>query len=217
MAVITRKSEICDLKLTGREIQTSINVEKYQALAYMTPPYGPLLKQKVEQKWLDWVETIAEAPWINHWVNSPLVEQLVAQSNQSEQSLEAYTPGGELVPTNKCIAHTRGQELFIGKLCLYIFTNATWGFGVEDWLNKPYGMLPKSKIRVNRSLPLMISSILKAQGLKNLPLNRKLLWDPPIYRGCGLQIPPEYGTFDRWLEKLWFEVLEEVALSSKKF
>lgn len=62
-----------------------------------------------------------------------------------------------------------------------------------------------------RAYTLVVSSILKAQGLKNLPLNRKLLWDPPIYRGCGLEIPPEYGTFDRWLEKLWFEVLEEVA------
>lgn len=201
MAIVTRKSEICDLKLTGRETQTSINVEKYQALAYMTPPCGPLLKQKVEQRWLDWIETVAEAPWLRHWTHSSMVEQ----------SVEDYTPGGELVLNSKCVAHARGQTLYIGRLCLYIFTNAVWGFGVEDWLNKPYGIHPTAGTKKNISYTQAVSSIITAQELKTLPTNRKLLWDPPIYRGCGLEIPPEYGTFDRWLDKLWFEVLEEVA------
>lgn len=181
-------------------MQDHINVDKYEALAYLSDPYGRLLLKKVENEWPRWLHTVAEASWLSHWTRS----KLIVGNNR------ALTPGGHTVDPEHSQAHLHNKLVDVSRLGLQLFIDAVWGFGIEQWLKYPWGSNAASCTKTKNNYPLMISTILKAQGVKSLPLSRKELWDQPIYRGCGLEVPPEFGTLDRWLENLWLEVVEEV-------
>ena len=85
-----------------------------------------------------------------------------------------------------------------GNVPLMIFSSAVWGFGFERWLKE--GRQPMYKI-------------LELQGVSSPKTiqHRTHLCDDKLYRGCGLELPPEYGDLDRWLEPLW----QQVCNSSK--
>lgn len=100
---------------------------------------------------------------------------------------QCTTPSDLLCPEGSC-----------GNVPLMIFSSAVWGFGFERWLKESRKPLYK---------------ILELQGVRGpgTVLHRTHLLDEKLYRGCGLQLPPEYGDLDRWLEPLW----QQVCSSSK--
>ena len=160
--------------LTGREFQDSFNTEKYVALACQQPR-GIILRQLVEQQWVEWCDMVAQAPWKAYLKRSKYLKQ------------QCTTPSNELCSEGSC-----------GNVPLMIFSSAVWGFGFEKWLKESRKPMYK---------------ILELQGVKDPKTiqNRTHLWDDKLYRGCGLQLPPEYGALDRWLESLW----QQVCSSSK--
>ena len=98
--------------LTGREFQTSFNVEKYVALAYQQPR-GKLLQELVELDWVEWCDRVSQSPWKAYWRRSKYWKQ------------QCTTPGDMLCLDGSC-----------GGVPLVIFSSAVWGFGVEGWLKK---------------------------------------------------------------------------------
>lgn len=164
--------------LTGREFQNSFNTEKYVALACQQPR-GVLLRQLVEQQWVEWCDLVAQAPWKAYWKRSKYWKQ------------QCVTPSNAPCVEGSC-----------GTVPLVIFSSAVWGFGFEGWLKKP-----------SRVVNAPLHEVLKLQGVKDPKAiqNRTHLWDDKLYRGCGMQLPPEYGDLDRWLEPLW----QQVCNSSK--
>ena len=99
---------------------------------------------------------------------------------------QCTTPSDLLCPEGSC-----------GNVPLMIFSSAVWGFGFEGWLKK-----------AGRAANAPLHEVLKLQGVKDPKQiqHRTYLWDDKLYRGCGLQLPPEYGDLDRWLEPLWQKV-----------
>lgn len=84
-----------------------------------------------------------------------------------------------------------------GSIPLTVYSCAVWGFGVEEWLKKQ-----------GRAARAPMYEILKLQGVKDpkVVLNRTHMWDEKLFRGCGMQLPAEFGDLDRWLEPLWKQV-----------
>ena len=82
-----------------------------------------------------------------------------------------------------------------------ILSTAVWGFGYEEWLKM--GNVAAEYKGLNKPT----STIIKLQQMKNPSTVRKYMYDDALYRGCGLQVPAEYGELDRWLEQLWQKVL----------
>ena len=164
--------------ITGREFQETFNVEKYTALAYQQPR-GKLLQQMVEERWDDWCEIVAKAPWKTYWKRSKYYKQ------------QCVSPVDSVCPAYGC-----------GTVPLAIYSCAVWGFGVEEWLK-----LTGRKART----PLY--EILKLQGVRDprVITQRKNMLDEKLLRGCGMQMPAEFGDLDRWLEPLW-----QQACSSSK-
>ena len=161
--------------LTGREFQNSFNVEKYTALAYQQPR-GILLRQLVEQEWVEWCDRVAQAPWKAYWKRCRLWKQ------------QCTTPSDQPCSEGSC-----------GNVPLAIYTSAVWGFGIEGWLMKQ-----------GRAANAPLYEILRLQEVANprTVQHRTHLWDDKLYRGCGLQIPAEFGDLDRWLEGLWLKTTE---------
>ena len=89
-----------------------------------------------------------------------------------------------------------------GNVPLVIFSSAVWGFGVDHWLMK-----------TGRAARAPLYEIMRLQQIKDprIVTHRTHLWDDKLYRGCGIQLPAEYGDLDRWLEPLW----QQVCNSSK--
>lgn len=89
-----------------------------------------------------------------------------------------------------------------GSVPLVIFSRAVWGFGIEEWL----------KMR-GRAARKPLYEILHLQGVRDprIITQRTHMLDDKLYRGCGLQLPAEFGDLDRWLEPLW----QQVCSSSK--
>ena len=168
--------------LTGREFQESFNLEKYIALAYQQPK-GKLLQQMVEERWLDWVDTVANAPWRTYWKKSKYWKQ------------PGYTPGNMHYDDARC-----------GNVPLTIYSSAVWGFGIDGWLKKP-GVSPQAPVY----------DVLLLQNVKDprIVRNRTHMWDDKLYRGCGLQLPAEFGYLDRWLEPMWQEVCKQAELADQ--
>ena len=159
-------------------MQESIDITKYQALAYLTEPHGKLLFAQVNKYWNDWLCIVSKASWLKHWILSP-----IALSTQA-----AYTPTGMDIPTQYSTTAINYKTLNTGKIGLQVFIDAVWGFGIESWLEKPQ----------NEKYTLITSTMLKNQNIPQIPRNRKELWDTPLYESCGLEIPPEYGALARW-------------------
>lgn len=97
-----------------------------------------------------------------------------------------------------------------GSVPLTIYSCAIWGFGVEQWLTK-----------TGRAARAPAYEILKLQEVQypRTILNRTHMWDEKLLRGCGMQMPSEFGYLDRWLEPLWQKAckqLEEAQRNSSK-
>ena len=81
-----------------------------------------------------------------------------------------------------------------GSVPLTVYSAAVWGFGVEEWLKK-----------TGRAARAPLYEILRLQGVNDprLIAQRKNMLDDKLLRGCGMQLPTEFGDLDRWLEPLW--------------
>lgn len=104
---------------------------------------------------------------------------------------QCVSPGDSVCPVYGC-----------GTIPLAIYSCAVWGFGVEEWLKL-----------TGRKARAPVYEILKLQEVKDprTILGRKNMWDEKLLRGCGMQMPSEFGYLDRWLEPLW----QQVCNSSK--
>lgn len=176
-----------DFGLTGNEFQDVFNVDKYIALAYQQPK-GVLLLEKVEEDWPNWCEIVADAPWLKYWKRSGLRNE------------PCITPLQQSCSVGGC-----------GAVPLVIFSTAVWGLGIDGWLrtaDTPFRPLSRTDTRpVNPA----VTEMLRLQGIKCLNIERKYLWDAKLYRGCGIQLPPELGELDRWLQPRW----DHICNSSK--
>ena len=113
MRVRTESSQTFDFGLTGHETQDNFNLTKYKELAYRSPR-GIRLSALVEDKWLDWVQIVDEAPWLTNWKRSRL--------------LDLETPG--VTPLG--VRVEPGHQALIAQ-CLY--SEAIWGYGIFRWLD----------------------------------------------------------------------------------
>lgn len=169
MRVKTPQAQTFDFGLSGRETQTSFNVEKYKALTYGNPK-GVQFRQLIDANWKDWLEIVENASWLSNW----------RQSDIYKVDRAAVSPGG-------CVYAGYPRQIIAAN----VFAEAVWGFGLADWL------------RGDRVSPEVPRSLYRLQCVKCPNALRNHQWDQPIYRGCGIQIPCEYGDLDRWLESLW--------------
>lgn len=87
-----------------------------------------------------------------------------------------------------------------GAVPVTVFGTAVWGFGIEGWLMKQ-----------GRAAHAPLYELLKLQGVKNPKTvqHRTHMIDDKIFRGCGKQIPSEFGDLDRWLEPLWQQACKQ--------
>ena len=197
MYVNTLSNPKMEFKLSGREIQESINEDKYLSLAYSNTR-GLALADLVEERWASWVAKVETAPWLRNWVRSPLRDQV------------ATTPRGQICE-NACSG-----------IALAIYINTVWGIGIDNWLRGPAQALlsanttalgsASGKAKVNE--PMVC--ILKLQNVRCPNQARTYMWDEVLYRGCGTHLPIEVGELDRWLEPLWLEVLERESEARKQ-
>ena len=104
--------QISDFK--GHTIHDSINVEKYKALAYMSPK-GSLLYSKVLKNWNTWINKVADAPWLRQWTRSKL------------WGLRGSLPSG-------CDIDWIG-EVEVSQIALGIYVEAVWSIGIENKIN----------------------------------------------------------------------------------
>lgn len=174
--------------LTGKEFQYDFNTEKYIALAYQQPK-GRLLQELVELNWDDWCYLVAEAPWRTYWKKSKYWKQ------------QCVTPSDMLCCVSGC-----------GSVPLAVYGAAVWGFGLEGWLKRAPGSAGSNSTRA----PMY--EVLRLQGVQNPRVvnNRTHMWDDKLYRGCGMLLPAEFGTLDRWLEPLWQQACKQCDHSSSK-
>lgn len=114
--------ELISFGITGREFQNSFHAEKYEAIAFQQPK-GILLQKLVEERWDEWSNIVAEAPWRSYWKKSIYIRQA------------SLTPAGKSCINEGC-----------GNVPLAIYTTAVWGFGVEGWL-KNQGRAAKAPAR----------------------------------------------------------------------
>ena len=150
------------------------NSIKYQALAYMVQPYGPKLAEAVEDDWLTWLKTIEKAKWLKRWRH-----YLSTHSSYA-------TPKGNLLELSTFDAQ-------LNSIALLLYSNAVWGFGIEDWLKRAN---PK-KVTTIESLNNSVSKLFTPSNF----------FDQQILKRTNLLIPQEYGDLDRWLEKLWLDII----------
>lgn len=104
---------------------------------------------------------------------------------------QCVSPGDSVHPVYGC-----------GTVPLAIYSCAVWGFGIEEWLKL-----------TGRKARAPVYEVLRLQEVKDPStiLGRKNMWDEKLLRGCGMQMPSEFGDLDRWLEPLW----QQVCNSSK--
>lgn len=197
MRVKTEKSQMFDFGLTGRDEQNEFNLEKYKELACGSPR-GATLAQIVDERWIQWLRIVDDAPWLRNWNKS----LLLADSRRSLDShlLKGSTPLGRVL--------VDGELGHQARIAYSIYAEAVWGYGVLGWLDHDSrGKLKQGAIgtdsRVKSSSALRC--IWKLQSVKCPSTTRKYMFDDAIYRGTGLLVPCEFGDLDRWLEPLWFE------------
>ena len=192
MRVRTQNDQTFDFGLNGREIQDTFNLTKYKELAYRSPR-GSRLSALVEERWLNWVQTVDEAPWLSNWRRSP---HLVRSVDNTSHHAPATTPFGAQVES--------GHQAYIA---LYTYIAAVWGYGILGWLSDPKQC--RGDISADARTSHALKSLYELQGVKKPNLARTYLVDDSIYRGTGLIVPCEFGDLDRWLEPMWFEVCQE--------
>lgn len=198
MRVRTQNDQTFDFGLNGREIQDIFNLTKYKELAYRSPR-GSRLSALVEERWLDWVQTVDEAPWLSNWRRSP---HLVRSVDDTSHHAPATTPFGALIEP--------GHQAYIA---LYTYIAAVWGYGILGWLSDPRKR--KGDLSVDARTSHALKALYELQGVKKPNLARTYLVDDSIYRGTGLIVPCEFGDLDRWLEPMWFEVCQEFQAQAR--
>lgn len=178
-----------DFGLKGSEFQDVFNVDKYIALAYQQDS-GILLMDQVLEHWPDWCKIVANAPWLRYWKRSGSIQE------------PCVTPEDNACPVVGC-----------GNVPVTIFSTAVWGFGIDGWLRIPgRPFRPLSRDTAGRGpVNPALREILRLQNAQKTKTERKYMWDDKLYRGCGIQLPPEFGELDRWLQPMW----EQVCNSSK--
>ena len=178
-----------DFGIKGSEFQDVFNVDKYVALAYQQPN-GILLQEQIELHWEEWCRIVADAPWLKYWKRSKYIQQ------------ECVTPADMLCLVSGC-----------GSVPLIVFGTAVWGFGIDGWLKAPGVVFrPLSRDAAGRGpVNPALTEVLRLQNAKSTKTERKYMWDDKLYRGCGIQLPPEFGALDRWLQPMW----ERTCTSSK--
>lgn len=201
MRVKTETSQIFDFGLTGKEEQNEFNLEKYKELAYGSPR-GAALAQIVDERWLQWLKIVDDAPWLRNWHKS----LLLAGSRRSLGLPESHLLKGSTPLGRVLVDEELGHQ---ARIAYSIFAESVWGYGVLGWLDRDSrGKLKQGAIgtgsRVKSSCALRC--IWRLQNVKHPSTTRKYMFDDAIYRGTGLMIPCEFGDLDRWLEPLWFEV-----------
>ena len=196
MRVKTETDQIFDLGLTGKETQEKFTDEKYRALAGGSPQ-GKTLQILVEERWLEWLEIVENAPWLRNWTRS----SFYIKKNADALGVAGTSgPSGEMVDG---AAQYRQR-----KIASAIFAEAVWGYGMADWLRgKHVHAGTDARTKANTAL----RTIYNLQNLTCPNPTRKYTWDDKIYRGCGLLIPCEFGELDRWLEPLWVEAQDRYA------
>ena len=195
MRVVTENSQVFDFGLATKVTQENFTDEKYRALAGGSPA-GLALQALVDEHWLEWLEIVEEAPWLQGWIRSPLYVKKTAQA-RAEDALEVEgtdRPTGEMVDG--------ASRFYQRRIARAIYAEAVWGYGMADWLRgKHIVMGTDAKTLTNSAL----RTIYKLQNVLQPSSTRKYTWDENIYRGCGMLIPCEFGVLDRWLEPLWVE------------
>lgn len=163
-------------------MQNEVDELKYQALAYSTSS-GLELADKVEENWLKWVEKVEHAPWLRNWSRSDLYQR----------------PG--------CSPRGARCENSAAAIASVIYATFVWGMGIDKWLHFPKNVPmhdPDTRIDTNEPMKRM----LHYQNVRCPSAARTYMWDEVLYRGCGMQMPIEFGELDRWLQPMWDEILE---------
>lgn len=186
MRVITSRSQVFDFGLTQVD-QTEFDIQKYQALAFNSKQ-GLKLSDIVEERWLEWVDTVSKAPWLKNWHKSNFVRN-------KQDFTGATTPQGKPIDV---------ENLSAALIAYTLYAEAVWGFGTSAW---KVDDLKTEALSHNKTL----KTIWNLQNMKYGCASRKYTIDDSIYRGIGLTIPCEFGELDRWLEPLWY-----VACTSSK-
>lgn len=164
------------------------NVEKYQALAYGTNPKGLRLADQVEAHWNEWLQIVKEAKWLKFWVNYDKLHQA------------GCTPKGRELDDDWALLKGFKKPIRISNIALLIYTNAVWGWGIEDWLHHPEVSVPFSKPinKINKSI---------IDARKGVRTDKQAVQD--LYTKEGYILPEEYKDLDQWLEKLWNDICIE--------
>lgn len=210
MRVITEQSQEFDFGLTGQETQDTFNLEKYKELAYGSPR-GAELARLVDERWLQWLRIVGDAPWLRNWNKSLLkVGGMVDGLTPLGRPLSALMVDGvdgRGVDDSGALRVDEG----IPRIAYSLYAEAVWGYGIFGWLDRgPDGKLKRgavgtdSRVKSNSAL----RCIWRLQNVKLPSTTRKYMFDDAIYRGTGLMIPCEFGDLDRWLEPLWFEACQ---------
>lgn len=204
--------------LTGREIQDSIDVEKYKALAYNTD-LGLELTRMVELNWLDWVEKVADTPWTKNWKKSPLY------------GCEGVKPSGAPFSEPGRGSADNKSVVYFGAIANAIYCSTIWGIGIDNWLLNENSILKCSgDTRLNKLSQALrgkgctgrtyvnepMVCMLELQRAPNASSARAYFWDDKLYRGCGMRVPIEIGDLDRWLEPMWLEVVDAARMKKQK-
>ena len=186
MRVKTEKSQMFDFGLTGRDAQNEFNLEKYKELACGSPR-GATLAQIVDERWIQWLRIVDDAPWLRNWHKSLLLADSRRSLGSDSCLLKESTPLGRVL--------VDGELGHQDRIAYSIFAEAVWGYGVLGAIGTNSRVKSSSALRC----------IWKLQNVKSPSTTRKYMFDDAIYRGTGLLVPCEFGDLDRWLEPLWFE------------
>lgn len=183
MRVYTESSQVFDFGLTGRETQENFTADMYKAIAYSSSA-GVQLDALVHKHWNQWVQLVAEAPWLKNWTRSYLYPK--ADVGVTRDQLRSVLSNWE----------TLAQALYV---------EAVWGYGIRDWLHGEAAVISKDhkggkkySFGTNEAL----RRILELQCSRWPSDTRTYLWDQKIYMGCGILVPCEFGDLDRWLRSL---------------
>lgn len=123
-----------------------IDPQKYIDIAYRSPR-GVRLVAAAKTKWSEWLRLFEDSFYSGRWKNVKHV---------------GLTPWGD--------THDGG---YVEDAATLIFETMVWGFGVDNWANKPYKVQVDALRRLNR------------QGAK-------------FVEGA----PPEFVLLDKWLDSL---------------
>ena len=151
---------------------TTFNVEKYYSLAYGT---NKELLDTVEARWIEWLQIVKEASWLKYWVHSPYAPKTSCTI--------------KLNPIDDALAQAccEGVTIRLTGIATLIFSEAVWGFGIEEWLRKPRTSTRAQKV-IQEARAYDSTILLKSFELEGV--------------SNTLLLPQEFYDLDQWLEQL---------------